>query len=788
MAIRMTGMMSNLDTDTIIKELMSAQSLKKTKIEGKKTKLEWTMDKWKDLNAKIYGLYTGTLNKVKTVGNYSAKKVSSSNEALVSAKGSKDAAPGAHTIDVTKLASGQKVTGEALTTSVSNSTKLSDLGFTNGETIKVSAGSGSEAVNVSLTVGGSTTVKDFLKTLESAGLNASFDEGQQRFFISSKNSGKDSSFSITSVNEDSSISSAKNALSSAVGSDSESVLNSFYNDYDKAKKNVTDKKDYYDSVMASSGSSNEEKIKAYDEWKQAEKGVKDLEDNLVSYAEEKLKGTISKDARDKVISDYVDALKADPSSPNHKAIIDAVDKMYYEYDSDGNKVSPPKYSTETLDAAEASIETRLKEQAVTNINNLIAAGTIYADEEAKQQAITNEYNSLYNTEIAAAGSLAAAKNKEADKMYNSSKESAFQSAGQNYADSAAGQTDINNIINNASNQALITQKVNDVRTQIAQYESAISAAPTSTMTNSLSKLGLGNIVTKADGTLDTGVPGNNGAIHFEAASDAEVKFDGVPLTSSSNNFTAAGITFDIKGDTIGTGPITLNVTNNAEDSYDMIKDFVKQYNEVLTEMSTAYYASSSKGYEPLTSEQKKAMSEDDIKNWNQKIQDSLLRRDDTLGNLMNTFRTALQTSVTVDGKQYSLASFGITTSDDWTERGLLHIRGDKDDTYMPSATNKLQKALEEDPELVGKIISGITNNLYETMQKKMSTSTLSSALKFYNDKQMSKQVDEYKKEIKTWEEKLKDMEDRYYKQFSAMETALARLNSQSSALAGLMGS
>ena len=34
MPIRLSGMASGLDTDAIIKELMSAQSLKKTNIEG----------------------------------------------------------------------------------------------------------------------------------------------------------------------------------------------------------------------------------------------------------------------------------------------------------------------------------------------------------------------------------------------------------------------------------------------------------------------------------------------------------------------------------------------------------------------------------------------------------------------------------------------------------------------------------------------------------------------------------------------------------------------------------
>ena len=41
--------------------------------------------------------------------------------------------------------------------------------------------------------------------------------------------------------------------------------------------------------------------------------------------------------------------------------------------------------------------------------------------------------------------------------------------------------------------------------------------------------------------------------------------------------------------------------------------------------------------------------------------------------------------------------------------------------------------------------------------------------------------------IKKWEEKLQDKEDYYYKKFSSMETALSKLNSQTSSLSGLFG-
>lgn len=42
----------------------------------------------------------------------------------------------------------------------------------------------------------------------------------------------------------------------------------------------------------------------------------------------------------------------------------------------------------------------------------------------------------------------------------------------------------------------------------------------------------------------------------------------------------------------------------------------------MKEMNTLYNADSAKGYEPLTSEEKEAMSDDDVKLWEDKIKKS----------------------------------------------------------------------------------------------------------------------------------------------------------------------
>ena len=70
---------------------------------------------------------------------------------------------------------------------------------------------------------------------------------------------------------------------------------------------------------------------------------------------------------------------------------------------------------------------------------------------------------------------------------------------------------------------------------------------------------------------------------------------------------------------------------------------------------------------------------------------------------------------------------------------------------------------------------------------KMSSTKMRSIYKVYNDKQMASEYKDYTEKIEDQTEKLTEMENKYYKQFGAMETALAKLSSKQSALSGLLG-
>ena len=273
------------------------------------------------------------------------------------------------------------------------------------------------------------------------------------------------------------------------------------------------------------------------------------------------------------------------------------------------------------------------------------------------------------------------------------------------------------------------------------------------------------------------------------ASDASLVYNGVEYTQATNSFNINGLTMDVSS--VG-GEQTFSVDTDVDGIYDKVKSFVKEYNTLITEMNKLYDASSSRGYEPLTSDEKDAMTDEDIKNWENKIKGSLLRRDSTISTLLTSMRTTLNKSVEVtnsDGttSRYALSSFGIVTSD-YTEKGQLHIQGNADDSDFAGLDDKLKAAISDNPEALMKTLTTLGDEIYKNFQSSMKRVVgVRSSLTFYNDLEMDDDIKSYKEDVTSLQKKLQDEQDKYYKQFSSMETALTKLQSQQTYISQLFG-
>lgn len=287
--------------------------------------------------------------------------------------------------------------------------------------------------------------------------------------------------------------------------------------------------------------------------------------------------------------------------------------------------------------------------------------------------------------------------------------------------------------------------------------------------------------------------------------DAVIALNGVKYTNTTNDFAINGLNISVNGVTDDVADpdstdlsslndstaISINTTTDSQGIYDTVKDFLTEYNNIINEITKLYNADSAGSYEPLTDDEKDKMSDTEIEKWETKIKDSLLRRDSSLSSVMNTMMTSMSQPIKINGKSYSLSSFGIQTlgylNAAENKQNAYHIDGDEDDENTSGNQDKLMAAITSDPDTVIEFMKQLSTNLYKSIDDQMQSNDLRSRYKIYNDKEMDKQYRNLTKTIKEWESKVSDKEDYYYKQFSNMETALAKLQSQTSSISSMLG-
>lgn len=274
------------------------------------------------------------------------------------------------------------------------------------------------------------------------------------------------------------------------------------------------------------------------------------------------------------------------------------------------------------------------------------------------------------------------------------------------------------------------------------------------------------------------------------AQNAKITLNGTEYESNTNVFSINGLTITAMKETAEN--VVVTTKDDVDGIYDMIKSFLKDYNSIINEMDKLYNADSARGYEPLTDDEKDAMSDSEVEKYEQKIKDALLRRDSNLSTVSSALKEIMAGSVEVNGKNMYLSDFGIETLSYFTaaenEKNAYHINGDADDSSTSGNADKLKSMISSDPDTVVSFFSGLFKNLYTKMSDlSKSVEGYRSYGNFYDDKKMKSDYDDYKTKISELEKKLNDYEDKWYSKFSKMETALAKLQSNSSAVTALLG-
>lgn len=274
----------------------------------------------------------------------------------------------------------------------------------------------------------------------------------------------------------------------------------------------------------------------------------------------------------------------------------------------------------------------------------------------------------------------------------------------------------------------------------------------------------------------------DGAYHGK---DAKFTLDGVELTQAGNTFTITGVTYTLKAE----GFTNVTVGPDNDKAISAVKSFVESYNTMLAKLNTEVSETKYKDFLPLTDEQKSAMKEADVKAWEEKAKSGTLRRDSILQSTIMKMRSNISSPIEgLTGKYNSMAAIGVT-SGTYSENGKLYV----DET-------KLKKALEADPDIINKIFGsdgdtsakdGVAVRLYDTLKGSMDqiadVAGGSASTTTDTTSQLGKSINDYTKQMTDMNNRLTTIQERYYKQFNAMETALNSLSKQSAWLTQQLG-
>ncbi|AJA47846.1 flagellar hook-associated protein 2 [Clostridium pasteurianum DSM 525 = ATCC 6013] len=359
---------------------------------------------------------------------------------------------------------------------------------------------------------------------------------------------------------------------------------------------------------------------------------------------------------------------------------------------------------------------------------------------------------------------------------------------------------LSDVINNISNatsgavMASFSQLTGKFTIQTANTGSAQNITVSNDSGSSLTALG---ITTGSSGTGE----------------DAVVKITppggiAVTVTKSTNNFTIDGITYNLQsaqGADEGKST-TFTITQNTQKVYDKINDFLDKYNAIVDKIQTKLSEKKSYDYPPLTDAQRSSMSASQITDWETKAKTGILRNDENLQSLLTSMRSAFTTAVSNTGLsfgKYGSNSIGLDTSSDITEGGKITIVDEQ----------KFKAAIAEHGDQILKLFTNISDSTDKTTKfnesgifQRLSSifvdnvgytgTTLNSAIltkyanyqgdySIYGSSGTNTLPDQLYRQtllIKKLNSDFSDKQEKYYQQFSALETALTQMNAQQSML------
>lgn len=276
---------------------------------------------------------------------------------------------------------------------------------------------------------------------------------------------------------------------------------------------------------------------------------------------------------------------------------------------------------------------------------------------------------------------------------------------------------------------------------------------------------------------------------------AKIIINGVTLTSNTNRFTYDGIQIDVKQLTEAGQPVNLSLSRDVDAIFDKVKEFVEAYNELIAKVHEKLGERRYRDYPPLTDEQREQLSESEIEKWEERAKSGLIKNDPMIKGALSDFRLDFYSAVAGVGH---LSEIGITVGEgygSYKDGGKLHIDEDK-----------LREAISEDPDFVMNLFTqsskstdektaynetGVAKRLYDSLEgaidQLIEKAGYTTSMSEVDNSLIGEQLRDMDDRIYSMERRLMQVEDRYWREFTALEKAMERLNQQNAWLMSQLG-
>ncbi|WP_339147857.1 MULTISPECIES: flagellar hook-associated protein 2 [unclassified Sutcliffiella] len=277
-----------------------------------------------------------------------------------------------------------------------------------------------------------------------------------------------------------------------------------------------------------------------------------------------------------------------------------------------------------------------------------------------------------------------------------------------------------------------------------------------------------------DGDFLTDTLNLGGSPEEVMGTDAKLKINGVETTRKSNTFSVNGVTFTLHGDMEGDSAVVA-VRNDTDKTFNAIKDYITKYNELIEKINGKIGEPVYRDYKPLSDQEREALSEKQIEQWEEKARSGLLRNDSILSSGLNKMRLSLYEKVGgVTGSFSQLSEIGIATGANYRDKGKLLIDEDK-----------LRAAIENDSNSVMELFTANGTGIARKLRESATATVQSIEARAGNTSRTAQQFTigrelmNVDKRISDFEKRMQTVEARYWRQFTAMEKAIGQSNQQS---------